>query len=66
MDLNRLFNMLARMFVRSAVDAGMDYAASRGKPDAEMTPEEREQARKARELAHRAREVSRVTRRLWQ
>lgn len=65
MDLNGLFNMLARMFVRSAVDAGVDYAARRGKPDEELTPEEREQARKARELAQRAREISKVTRRLW-
>lgn len=65
MDLNGLFNMLARMFVRSAVDAGVDYAARRGKPEAEMTPEEREQARKARQLAQRAREVGKITRRLW-
>lgn len=65
MDLNGLFNMLARMFVRSAVDAGVDYAARRGKPEADMTPEEREQTKTARDLAQRAREVSRVTRRLW-
>lgn len=65
MDLNGLFNMLAKMFLRSAVDAGVDYASRRGKPEAEMTPEEREQARKARDLAGRAREVGKVTRRLW-
>jgi hypothetical protein len=65
MNLNGLFNMLAKMLVRSAMDAGVDYAARRGKPEAEMTPEEREQAKKARELAARAKEVSRVTRRLW-
>lgn len=65
MDLNGLFNMLTKMFLRSAVDAGVDYAARRGKPEAEMTPEEREQAKKARELAQRAKEVSNITRRLW-
>lgn len=65
MDLNGLFNMLTKMFLRSAVDAGVDYAARRGKPEAEMTPEERAQAKKARELAQRAREVTKVTRRLW-
>jgi hypothetical protein len=65
MDLNGLINMLARMFVRSAVDAGINYAASRRKPESEMTPEEREQAKKARELAQRARDVSKITRRLW-
>jgi hypothetical protein len=65
MDLNGLFNMLAKMFVRSAMDAGIDYATRSGKPEAEMTPEEREQTRKARDLAQRAKEVAKVTRRLW-
>ncbi|MBN8632543.1 MAG: hypothetical protein J0L76_17025 [Rhodobacterales bacterium] len=65
MNLNGLFNMLTKMFIRTAVDVGVDYAASRGKPEAEMTPEEREQARKARDLAARAKDVSRITRRLW-
>ena len=65
MDLNGLFNMLAKMFIRSAVNTGVDYAARRGKPEAEMTPDERDQAKKARDLADRAREVQKVTRRLW-
>ncbi len=65
MNLNGLFNMLAKMLVRSAMDAGVDYAARRGKPEAEMTPEERAQAKAARDLAGRAKEVSKVTRRLW-
>jgi hypothetical protein len=65
MNLNGLFTMLTKMFVRSAVDAGVDYAARRGKPDAELTPEEREQARKAREMAQRAKDISKATRRLW-
>jgi hypothetical protein len=65
MDLNGLFNMLAKMFVRTAVDAGVEYAASKGKPEAEMTPEEREQAKRARDMAARAKEIQKVTRRLW-
>ena len=65
MNLNGLFNMLAKMLVRSAMDAGVDYAARRGKPEAEMTPEVREEAKKARDLAARAKEVQKVTRRLW-
>lgn len=65
MDLNGLFNMLAKMFMRSAVDAGVDYASRRGKPESEMTPEEKEQAKKARDLAARAKQVQKVTRRLW-
>lgn len=65
MDLNGLFNMVVKMVLRSAVDAGVDYAARRGKPEAEMTPEDHAQARKARDLAKRARDVGKVTRRLW-
>jgi hypothetical protein len=65
MDLNGLFNMLTKMFVRSAVDAGVDYAARKGKPESELTPEERDQARRARDLAARAKEIQKVTRRLW-
>lgn len=65
MDLNGLFNMLTKMFVRSAVDAGVDYAARKGKPESEMTPEEKVQAQRARDLAARAKEIQKVTRRLW-
>jgi hypothetical protein len=65
MNLNGLFNMLAKMLVRSAMDAGIDFAARRGKPEAEMTPEEHAQAKKGRDLAARAKEVQKVTRRLW-
>ena len=65
MNLNGLFNMLAKMFIRTAMDVGVAYAARRGKPDAEMTPEDREQAKTARDLAARAKEVSKLTRRLW-
>lgn len=65
MNLNGLYNMLAKMLVRSAMDAGIDFAARRGKPEAEMTPEERAQAKKARDLAARAKDVQKVTRRLW-
>jgi hypothetical protein len=65
MDLSGLFNRLMRMVLRSAVDAGVDYAARKGKPSADMTPEERAEAEKARALTRRAKDVSKVTRRLW-
>ena len=65
MDLNRLFSMIFRMVFRSAVDAGVDYAARKGKPEAELTPDERAQAQRGRELAQKAKEISKVTRRLW-
>jgi hypothetical protein len=65
MNLNGLFDMLTKLFIRHAVDAGVDYAARRGKPESEMTPEEKAQAQRGRELAARAKEVQKVTRRLW-
>ncbi|NHB76835.1 hypothetical protein [Rhodobacter calidifons] len=65
MDLNRLFNMLTRMFIRSATKAGVDHAARKGKPEAGMTPEERQQARRARDLATRAQKAQQLVRRLW-
>ncbi len=65
MNLNGLFSMLTKMFIRSAVDAGVNHFAQRGKPEAEMTPEEKEQAKRARDLAGRAKQVQKVTRRLW-
>lgn len=65
MDLNRLWNTLARMLFRSAMDAGVDYAVRKGKPEAEMTPEERRQAKQARDLTVRARKFHDIARRLW-
>jgi hypothetical protein len=65
MDWNRLIGMLTRMFIKTAVDTGVKYAASKGKPESEMTPEERDEARRARELAKKAQDVAKVTRRMW-
>jgi hypothetical protein len=65
MDLNRLFNMLARMLIRSAADAGIDAATRGGKPLSEMTPEERQQAKAAREMAKRFQKTTRLGRRFF-
>lgn len=65
MDLNRLFGMLTRMFISTAVNTGIDYAASKGKPEAEMTPEERKQARAAKETAQRSRKLIQMGRRFF-
>ncbi|EEW25815.1 hypothetical protein [Rhodobacter ferrooxidans] len=68
MDLNRLINMILNMVLRKlvnrGVNAGIDHVARRGKPAAEMTPEEQDQARKARQLAQRARQAAKITGRL--
>lgn len=63
MDVNGLLNMLARMFIRTAVDKGIDYAARKGKPDSELTPEERKQAQAAKAMADKAQKAARLGRR---
>ena len=63
MNWNRLVNMLTRMFIRSAVSTGVDYAARRGKPESELTPEERAQARSAKQMADKAQKAVRLGRR---
>jgi hypothetical protein len=65
MDMNRLVNLLTRMFVRSAVDAGLDTATHSGKPASEMTPEERSQAKTAKDMAKRFRQTTRLGRRFF-
>lgn len=64
MDLNRLFSMLTRMFVRSALNTGVDLATRKGKTKAEMTPQEHKQARAAKETAQKARKMTRIGRNL--
>ncbi len=63
MDMNRLISMLTRMFVRKAMQTGVDFAARKGKSDAQMTPEERKQAQSAKAMADKAQKASRLARR---
>jgi hypothetical protein len=62
MDLYRLFGMLSRMFIRSAVNTGLDFAARKGKPEGELTPEERAQAKNAKAMARKAQRAARLGR----
>lgn len=64
MDIGRALQMLLRMMLRPMINLGINYLARRGKPEAEMTPDERLQAGKARELAKRAEQAARLARRL--
>lgn len=63
MDMNGLLTMLTKMFVRSAVNTGIDFAARRGKPEAELSPEERMQAQSAKAMADKAKKAARLGRR---
>ncbi|WP_457646168.1 hypothetical protein [Profundibacter sp.] len=64
MNANRIINMLLRMFMRKAVNKGIDMAARRGKSPAEMTVEERAQAQKAKQTAGKAQKLARLARRM--
>lgn len=69
MDFNRLITMAMSMFMKrfisTAVDKGIDYAARRGKPEAEMTEAERNQASQGRQMADRAKQIRNATRRFF-
>ncbi len=64
MDTGRIINMLLRMFMRKAVNKGIDMAANRGKSRKDMTPQEREQAQKAKQTAGKAQKLARLARRM--
>jgi hypothetical protein len=65
MDANRLINMLTRMFIRSATQAGIEVASRKGKPQSAMTPEERQQANAAKATAQKFQRMTRLGRRFF-
>lgn len=69
MDVNRLINMFMGIFMKKivnlAVNKGVEYAASHGKPDAEMTDAERAQAQTGRDMAGRTKQIRNATRRFF-
>ncbi len=69
MDFNRLITMAMSMFMKrfiaTAVDKGIDYAAKRGKPKAEMTGSQRSQAAQGRQMADRTKQIRNATRRFF-
>ena len=65
MDVNRLISLVTRLFLRKAVHKGIEFAAGKGKPEAEMTPHERKQARANKEMASKAERMLRTGRRFF-
>lgn len=61
---NGLLRKLIAMALPFLVKKGIDYAARRGKPAAQMTVKETQQANSARQIAKRARQAARVTRKM--
>ena len=64
MNVERLIRMILRRFLRKGINKGVDMAARRGKADADMTPEERAQAKAASQNAKKLQKGMRATRRI--
>jgi hypothetical protein len=71
MDLNGLINMITRIFVRKAINTGINKGLGQmarkggsGVGKGAPTPADRDQAHHARETAKRARKAARLTRRM--
>lgn len=68
MNANQLINMIIRIvsrrLLRGGINAGIDYAARGGQPAAEMSPEQRQQARQGKQAARRARQAAKLSRRV--
>lgn len=68
MDLGKIVQMILNMVLRRAVNfginKGIDAVAGKGKPAAQMTPEERKAAATSRAAVKRARQAAKITRRL--
>ncbi len=65
MTLNQLLDRLSRMVIRSAMDSGIDAATRGGKPESELTPEERQQAKAAKSMTQRFRKATSLGRRFF-
>ena len=59
-----LIDMILRRVMGRLINRGITHVAGGGKDRAEMTPEERRQARSARQTARRARQAARLARRM--
>lgn len=68
MNMNQLLNMvtrtLTRVLIAFGIKKGINLVAGKGKPAAQMTQAEREQAKTARAAVKRARQAARLTRRI--
>ena len=64
MNLDQIIRLITRLFMRRGINAGINYAARRGKDPAEMTKEDKAQAQSVKTTAQRARKAGRLVRRI--
>jgi hypothetical protein len=62
--ITMVINQVIRRFVNIGISKGIDLVAGKGKPAAQMTPEEKTQARQGHETAKNARQMAKMARRL--
>lgn len=62
--LQMIISMVMRQLINRGVKSGIDYAARRGKPADEMTPEDRTLGQDAKTMAKRARQAANLARRM--
>jgi hypothetical protein len=62
--LQMIINAVMRKVIHRGVNAGIDHVARRGKPVADMTSDERQQAQTAKQTAKRARQAANLARRM--
>ena len=63
MNMNRIVQMIMRQVMSRGINAGIDRVAGGGKQRANMTPEERAQAKRGQENGKRAKQMAKLTRR---
>ncbi|TKD18238.1 hypothetical protein FBT96_10765 [Rhodobacter capsulatus] len=62
--LQMVWSMILRRLLRVGVTKGIEMAAGKGKPAAQMTKAERKAAKSARQAVKRARQAAAITRRM--
>jgi hypothetical protein len=63
--IQMLINMVMRKGMDVAMNKGADLIAGRGKSPEEMTPAEREQAKRGRQAARQMKRGLKIGRKLW-
>ena len=62
--MNQIIQMIGNQLIKHGLGWLMGRITSGGKTKAEMTPEEREQAKQSRQMAKRMRQATKIGRRL--
>ena len=62
--IDMVMKMILRKFLNKGINSGIDMATRKGKNPQDMTPEEREEVKRAKDASKNAQRAMRVTRRM--